>query len=349
MELPRAIVTSSLAETLRSIRLQNKIQAKDLASHLGKSPAFISKLENGLIQTIDTKELYSILEFISGTGSSIQLAEQIYKSLNLKYSTKEIEEQLWFVNYETVDCLLPIPDSLIDEFNSRINHLEITREYLLKRINANEALTDEEKLNESIPFNQWYLPDQKDGSAQSIKIKLSAEDFCKILDKDYDVAPYVFIFCILFYLLKIEKYSDTTLITEEQNKELMQETTTILNSYKFLSISEKNRLIAETQTKNEIQEILSSFDNDYINILNDILTGFQLASEQNIKSTNEQLKAFSENMHWDLGFMLRIISISFTSLKETSISNRKKLLFEIEELVKHYSELSKDQNRIEEY
>ena len=347
--MPRAIVTTSLAETLRSIRLQNKIQAKDLASHLGKSPAFISKLENGLIQTIDTKELYSILEFISGTESSIQLAEQIYKSLNLKYSTKEIEEQLWFVNYETVDCLLPIPDSLIDEFNSRINHLEITRQYLLKRINANEALTDEEKLNESIPFNQWYHPDQKDGSAQSIKIKLSAEDFCKILDKDYDVAPYVFIFCILFYLLKIEKYSDTTIITEEQNKELMQETTTILNSYKFLSISEKNRLIAETQTKNEIQEVLSSFDNDYINILNDILTGFQLASEQNIKSTNEQLKAFSENMHWDLGFMLRIISISFTSLKETSISNRKKLLSEIEELVKQYSELSKDQNRIEEY
>lgn len=347
--MPRAIVTSSLAETLRSIRLQNKIQAKDLASHLGKSPAFISKLENGLIQTIDTKELYSILEFISGTDSSIQLAEQIYKSLNLKYSTKEIEEQLWFVNYETVDCLLPIPDSLIDEFNSRISHLEITRQYLLKRINANEALTDEEKLNESIPFNQWYHPDQKDGSAQSIKIKLSADDFCKILDKDYDVAPYVFIFCILFYLLKIEKYSETTIITEEQNKELMQETTTILNSHKFLSISEKNRLIAETQTKNEIQEVLSSFDNDYINILNDILTGFQLASEQNIKLTNEQLKAFSENMHWDLGFMLKIISISFTSLKETSISNRKKLLSEIEELVKQYSELSKDQNRIEEY
>lgn len=130
---------------------------------------------------------------------------------------------------------------------------------------------------------------------------------------------------------------------------LMQETTTILNSHIFLSISEKNRLIAETQTKNEIQEVLSSFDTDNISIINDILTGFQLASEQNIKLPNEQLQAFSENMHWDLGFMLRIISISFTGLKETSISNRKKLLSEIEELVKQYSELSKDQNRIEEY
>ena len=51
--MPRAIVTPELAETLRSIRLKNKIQAKNLAAHIKKSPAFISKLENGNIQTID--------------------------------------------------------------------------------------------------------------------------------------------------------------------------------------------------------------------------------------------------------------------------------------------------------
>ena len=60
--MPRAIVTPELAETLRGIRLQNKIQAKSLAAYIGKSPAFISKLESGNIQTIDTKELYSILQ-----------------------------------------------------------------------------------------------------------------------------------------------------------------------------------------------------------------------------------------------------------------------------------------------
>ena len=107
--MPRAIVTPSLAETLRNIRLQNKIQAKQLASHIGKSPAFISKLEKGSIQTIDTDELNSILRFISGEESSVELADQIYKTLKLRYSTKEIEEQLWFVNYDTVECLLPIP------------------------------------------------------------------------------------------------------------------------------------------------------------------------------------------------------------------------------------------------
>ena len=192
--MPRAIVTPSLAETLRSIRLQNKIQAKQLASHIGKSPAFVSKLENGSIQTIDTEELNSILQFISGQEPPVELAEQIYKSLKLKYSAKEIEEQLWFVNYDTVECLLPIPNELIEDFNSRIDRLGITRHYLTSRINANEAISDEENNDRSIPYNQWYHQERLGGNAHSIKIRLPEEQLNKILDKEYDIAPYVISF-----------------------------------------------------------------------------------------------------------------------------------------------------------
>lgn len=59
--MPRAIVTPELAETLRGIRLQNKVQAKNLAAHIQKSAAYISKLENGNIQTIDTKSYIRFL------------------------------------------------------------------------------------------------------------------------------------------------------------------------------------------------------------------------------------------------------------------------------------------------
>ena len=347
--MPRAIVTPSLVETLRSIRLQNKIQAKQLALYIGKSPAYVSKLENGSIQTIDTEELNSILQFISGQEAPVELAEQIYKSLKLKYTAKEIEEQLWFVNYDTVECLLPIPDALIEEFNLRIEKLGISRHYLTGRINANEALSDEEKNDRSIPYNQWYHQERFGGNAHSIKIRLPEEQLNKILDKEYDIAPYVIVFCILFYLLKIEEYKETVSLSDEQNSALMQKTTIILNEYKFLSISEKNRIISEKQSQEEIQALLSSFDIDNIEILNDIIRGFQFASERNIKSTNEQLKAFSENMHWDLGFVLKIISMDYRSLQKTSVSNRKNLLEEIEALIKQYRELPAEQNRMETY
>ena len=94
---------------------------------------------------------------------------------------------------------------------------------------------------------------------------------------------------------------------------------------------------------------MNSFDKDNIEILNDIISGFKIASEQNIITTNKKLKAFGKNMHWDLGFMLRIISMDFSSLKDTSVSNRKILLSEIEDLIIKYKELPEDQNRIETY
>ncbi len=347
--MPRAIVTSELAETLRSIRLQNKITAKSLAEHINKSPAFISKLENGNVLSVDTGELYSILQFISKESDTTELADQIYKSLKLKYSTKEIEEQLWFVNYETVECLLPIPVSLIDEINSRISSLNITRQYLNSRINANEALSQEDISDQSIPYNQWYHEKRLGGNAHSIKIRLYENQMNALLDGEYDLAPYVFVFCILYYLVKIEQYDTQVTLSDEQNNALMQETTCILNSHKFYSISERNALIAEKQSLEEINDLLSSFDTANMELLSDIISGFRVASEHNIKSTNEQLSLFAKNMHWDLGFMLRIISFDYTILDKTSVSNRRNLLTELEKVILRYAELSDEQNRIEEY
>ena len=348
--MPRAIVTAELADILRSIRIQNKIQAKSLAQHIGKSPAYISKLESGNIQTIDNQLLYSILQFISGSqGNSNELAEQIYASLKFKYSSKEIEEQVWFINYDTVERKLPIPESLIDYINSRIKSLDISYQYLSRRINANEALSPEELNDDNIECNHWYHHSRIEGGVQSIKIDLPESTIKAILSKEIDVSPYVFIFCILFYVLKIEEYGDKVALSDNENSTLMKMTTEILNNHKFFSISEKESLAAEKQTKEDLLDLLSSFDKDNIDIINDIIAGFRFASEYNIKSTNEQLSSFSQNMHWDLGFMLRIISMDFKSLSATSVSNRKNLISSIEKLLTEYAQMPKEQNRIENY
>ena len=348
--MPRAVVTPELTEILRSIRLQNKIQAKLLAEHIGKSPAYISKLESGNIQTIDTRELYMILQYISGgEENTAQLAERIYSTLKVRYSAKEIEDQLWFVNYDTVERTLPIPESLIAEINALIQNTGISLQQLNQRINANEALSPEEIEDERIPFNHWYHKTGNDRAAQSIKIKLPESTMNAILECKIDACPYVFVYCILYYVLKVKYHGDVIQISDEDNSALVDETVRILNLHKFYSITEKKAVTAEMESKEEVLERLSSFDRDNIEILNDILSGFQFASEYNIKRTNEQLKSFSENMHWDLGFMLRIISMNFRDLERTSVSNKKNLIAEIEELIKKYAEIPDQQNIIESY
>lgn len=346
--MPRYEVTPGLAETLRSMRLQNKIQANKLAAHIGKSPAYISKLENGSIQTIAPEELSAILKFISGEDHSVEIAEQIYDSLKIRYSAKEIETQLWFINYDTVECQIPLPRSLLEDLNGRIRNLGITHQYLCSRINANEALTPEEIADKNLPYNQWYQC-KKDAAAQSIKIKLSEKKLSDLLDNKFEMVPYVFVFCVVFYILKIEKYGDTIVLSDEENALLMRAATDLLNSHKFYSIAEKKLLMSNKQTFEDVNDLLSSFDKDNMEHIENILSWFSLATDHNIKYTNEQLKAFAANMQWDLGFMLRIISFNYMCLEETSVSNKRQLLAEIEDLIQKYAAIPKKKNLIEEY
>lgn len=348
--MARAVVTPELADTLRSIRLQNKVQAKTLALQIKKSPAYISKLESGSIQTIDSNELYSILQFISCTDSiSEALVEQIYSSLKFKYSKEEINEQLWFTNFDTVERKIPIPDSLVDDINTRMLSLGITRERLLRRVNANEALTDEENNDGGLPHNQWYHLSRTGENAQSIKMRMETKQLDAILDKEIDVSPYVFVFTSMFYVLKTEQFGDQSRISDEDNKELMARTTEILNQHKFFSIAEQNALFSQKETQDEIYELLSTFDRDNIEIVNDIISGIKFATECNIKDTNIQLESFRKNMRWDLGFMLRIISLDYRTLEKTSVSNKRNLVAAIERLISDYSQIPENMNMIETY
>ena len=348
--MARAIVTPELADTLRSIRLQNKIQAKALASHIEKSPAYVSKLESGNIQTINTTELYEIINFILGdTDDQDEWAEKIYASLKFKYSKDEIEEQLWFTNFDTVERQIPVPESLIDELNVIMEKSSISYQYLLQRINSNEALTEEENRDDSIVYNHWYHQNKQVGSGASIKIKMDEAQLQSLLSKKTDVSPYIFVLCVALYVLKIDKFGMQVKISPEDYKELMVKATDLLNAHKFFSIVEKDKLLSGRQSQDEISDILSTFDRDNIEIVNDIMSGFKFASECNIKTTNAQLKKFCDNMHWDLGFMLRVISLDFRKLEKTNVSNKRNLIKAFETLLEEYAELPDEQNKIEIY
>lgn len=348
--MARVMVTPELSDTLRNIRLQNKIQAKTLAAHIGKSPAYISKLESGNILSIDNHELHLILQFISAGDSNFDdIVEKIYASLKYKYTSEEIEKQLWFTNFDTVERQIPIPESLTDTVRNYIAKLGIGREQLLKRINANEALTDDENNDENIPYNQWYHQDRIGGSAQSIKIKLLPELFDSILDRTVDISPYVFVFAIMYYILKINQFGTQVELSDEETKDLMAKTTKELNQHKFYSITEKEALLSEKETQAEIFELFNTFDRDNIEIVNDIISGLKFATECNIKDTNAQLDNFRKNMRWDLGFMLKIMSLDYKSLGSTTVSNKRSLIAAIEKLISEYSQIPEKMNKIETY
>lgn len=347
--MARAIITPELSDMIRSMRLQNRYTSSELANSINKSTAFISRIENGIIKTIDTDDLYRILKELIKENSESKIAEDIYNSLTIKYTSEEIKNQLWFTNYETVKCQIPIPVALIDDINTRLMKTNATRELLLQRINSNESLPEKEAKNESIPLNQWYTSKLGDQSYRSIKIHITEKQLSSILNKSTQSCAYIFIMAISFYLFKIERYNEKITLTDAENLELMNTVTNYLNSYKYYSTSEKNRLLRGAKSQEEYRKILTSFDVEYYDLIIDIISGIKYASERNISDTNDKLRAFDKNMHWDLGFMLKIISLGYSDLEAITVTEKKKLIQDIEKIIKDYKDRNDGEQSIEYY
>lgn len=346
--MPKIVVTDRLADTLKMLRMQNNIKSKDLAEHLGKTPGYISKLEKQEVKNIELETVESIFSFILGNNyKKTEIWEQIYASLQIKYSKTEIDEEIWFSNFDTVYRHIPIPDTILDLFNQKILSLGITREFLLQRINANEALSEEELNDENITPNVWYTA-TTDGNA-SIKIQMTEEMLSNILDKKTPSSSYVFIFCILYYLLKIEKFGSVVKIQNDEIVQLNHEVKNILNAHKFYSIIERESIISQANSKEEIQKLLSAFDNNNAKLISNILSELKFASDLNIQITNDRLTCFLKNLNADVWFTLKLISLDYHLLESVDMSQKKEFLKEIESLIQSYSDTQKSIKDTETY
>ena len=333
--MPKIVVTDSLVETLKMLRTQNSVKSKDLAEYIGKTPGYITKLEKKELKNIELETVERIFEFLLGDSyKSTEAWERIYASLQINYSKKDIDQEIWFCNYDTVYRHLPIPTELICFINDKLSELNLSRDMLLARINANESLSQEDIEDESIKFNVWY-PRKDDGGA-SIKIKLSIEELNNILDGITQSECYVFVFCILFYTLKFEVYHDIVEISDIEYREIYDKTTDTLNSYKFYSIPERDEILSRASSREEVEKLLTSFDNENFKLIQSILTKFKIASDLNIRTTHERLAQFSNNVNANLWFTLKLISLNYQSLAELDIAQRKEFVKDVEDLINSY-------------
>lgn len=345
--MPRTIVTPELADTLRMIRVQNNITAKKLSEHINKSPSYITKLEKGYIKSVDSELIDSILQFVTKDDSDgDKLVEEVFSTLKHRYSKEEIDQQVWFTNYDTVLRKIPVPVSLLDFINERITNSNIEIEYLLSRINANEALPDEDIQDDSIEYNVWYASKACNGT-QSIKIKMNHEDISALLSGKQSSAPYYVILTIVFYILKIEKYDNYVRLNDSDYKELFDKTKEILNSFKFYSLVEKEAIIAKAESDEQLSKLLNSFDYDNQKLISEVLLHIKVASDYDIKLTNERLKLFLSNVEWDLWFTLKLISLDYYRLNDIDIELKRSLLLDIERLIDSY--FDKESISIETY
>lgn len=348
--MARVNVTIELAERIKELRLVNKVKAIDLAAHMEKSPAYISKLESGNIKTLDYEELLKIFTFISKDKDDL---EDFIDKLSLEVVTKELDEQTWLMNFDTIERKIPIPSSLVDYINRLISDLNLTIPYLIAYINENEDLKDiKHDYNIDISKyknNLWHsFKTENEKLISFIIMDLNIRQVENILEKKVDTSNYVTIESILYNILRL-KYGLENSLTEEKNSEIKKETRDILNSHKFYSSFEKSKILKAATTKQEFDLLLNEFDLNNRKLVNEFLGHIRFLSNWNIKYTNEKLNLLNENLKWDPSYTLTLASLPFSELNDISKSLKGDLLKDIKNLIYEYKHKPEAQKTIETY
>ena len=123
----------------------------------------------------------------------------------------------------------------------------------------------------------------------------------------------------------------------------------MINKHKFYSLEEKEYLESQAQNESEREELLSEFDKKNYKTINDIISVFRVYSDVDILRTTNYLSEFKKNLDWDGGFILRLISLSFYSLENTSVEQRKRILSSIIEILDNNKDAMNDNNSVEFY
>ena len=344
--MPKIMITGELAEAIRGLRNENKVSAKSLAEHIGKSQSYVSKLEKGHLKTISKSELDNILSFvIHDSHSYLDRVNEILKLATYRYSSKEMEEQVWFSNYSSVFCEIPIPSELIDDINQRMKEHNISVEYLCTRINANEFIMsdiDIQNLVESkYPINEWFEYPQ--GSKKIIIImRVKLERLIKVLEKKFTSVNYVLLQAVTQYLFKIMRYKDLVNISVDESEMIARDAKSYLQFYNYYPISEKYRRIQAAE-----QLSIPDQENQYeISRLNEFI---RIRSDLNLERTNKNLISLNRNIEWNSAFIEKMVTLPFADLGSTSYSFNKKILDQFEDILNKALCAPTKEKMLEEY
>lgn len=345
-KIPLTIETS---DAIRALRLQNKITSKEVAGALGRSASYISKIENGLIKTISDEEFDQILKMVfPNSKSSQERLDKLVEFQLKKYGVDFSEDKVWFYNLDTVYRLIPVPTGLIEEINGILAETTVSIEQLVARINSNEDISETERNDPDLPYNEWAETNDSDAK-MIIRMKLRVDEVEAILNGTEEVCNFITMQAIVHYLFKFKLFPDKDVFDTSDLVFIQKQWQELLDKHKFYTLSRKEKLLSQTHTKNQAKSILNEFDIENQRVINEMLQFIKMASDMDVYTTNKSLKNFLSNLDWDYNFMLRVIGFDYASVGECSFSNKLQMLRDIREVINKYKNMPEDQKTLDTY
>ena len=197
-------INLAIINYLNELRANIRMNMRDMAKAIDKSPAYITKLEKGEIHTMELITLSKWIEKVYGDDieSTINTIDYIYGILRTDEMTSSKEDSIKsYENFSDAYALISVPDGLKQYINCQIKDLGVNLENVVDKMKseANDGKFDYEAIECIF----------QDGNTYS---------------------EYTTILTILFTINKIK---------EEMEKEDKINIKQILNEYEFYSIRER--------------------------------------------------------------------------------------------------------------
>ncbi len=342
--MAKILVDQGLAETIKTIRVQNGVAAKDLAEKMKKSRSYVSKLEKGGIATIDSEDLITILKFISRNNQIDEIIDHIFKTVSIRYTKEEIDNMLWFDNFDKVYRRIPIPVDFAKTYSESLQQHGISVEKLTDEINKNIFIPKEIKKDE-YPNNTWFQ--YKDGTY--IFMNVSNDRIHEILDGKREKSNYVTLFAIALYYLRLTEYVNVDSFDVDIIQEMNEKAKESLAHFKIYTLAGKREMIEKAANSEEIINSLSLHDKTNIDVISRFNPLIQLYSDYDVVSANNLIGEFTKNLEWEAPYIMEIAGLPFYKLNHCSFRLKKKMLEDIKNILQKALDLPENEKKREEY
>ena len=296
--MPKFIVTPEMGTALKNLRIQRNIKAITVAKKINKTGAYISKLENASLNTVDREDFINIIRALSNNEDEFNEAiDLLLKNVSIKYSKDESIKKEWFLNLDYFYRRIFIPDAYRNLVKEKIDSLGVSLTDLTTYINSNADLYNDgsytKDLLDNAEKNYWYFNNGNSFIVMDIKEKIIHD---VIYDKDFHYANYSILACILISLLRLEKFS---------HDDAYREAYKILADLKIQTLSEKEAIMQAYEQKTTMHSVLDQKDNEHLpeedremfTALNDFVSKItSFAQIHSVNYANKKLSVMLENL-----------------------------------------------------
>lgn len=323
---------------LKDFRNQYQVKAKDVATHMEKSAAYISKLEKGEIHQIDKEEFVKMVNYISASENGYQLfCERIIGTMN----PEALDSSTIASNFDWIDRTLPVPEEYCAYIKRKILENEISFDELANYINKNDDLDNkflqEQKIdlistekNVWIPYNE---ADSKRIKRNYIIVKINAQEIENIIERRIKKTTYLYLYVILYHIYKLQELNRHLVLDESVRTNIKRKTTNKLNEFKIYTLSDKAKAISQASNEAELEKVLNAFDIKNQELMRELIGGIYYISEQDVEYTNAKLESIIANLREDPSFSLAYMALPLEKMFALPFKVKKDFLDGVNELI----------------